>query len=83
MNSQIRISESLDSEQHNEADREAKRGTRKPGKTWEKTNKHPKRKLADTVAHQSLLIPIQMFFRWYEELVLNSLIFGEIPSHFS
>ena len=42
MNSQIRISESSDSEQHDESDREARRGThrpRKPGK-----NKHPKRK---------------------------------------
>ena len=42
MNSQIRISESSDWEQHDESDREARRGThrpRKPGK-----NKHPKRK---------------------------------------
>ena len=51
--SQIRISESSDSEQHNEADREAKRGTRRPGEPGK--NKHPERKLADTIAHQSLL----------------------------
>ena len=42
MNSQIRISESSDSEQHDESDREAKRGTHKPGKPGK--NKHPKRK---------------------------------------
>ena len=76
MNSQIRISESSDSEEHNEANREAKsRETRKK-------KKHPKRKLADTVAHQSLLIPFQIFL-WCEEFVLNSLIFVENPSHCS
>ena len=47
-----------------------------------KKSKHPKRKLADTVAHQSLLVPIQIFFLWYGEFVLNSLIFVENPSKF-
>ena len=79
MNSQIRNSESTDSEQHNEADREAKRKTRRPGKPG-KTNTRRGR-LADTVAHQSLLIPNQIFFLWYEEFVLNSLIFVEITRH--
>ena len=82
MNSQIPISESSDSEQRNEANREAKRGTHGPGKPGRK-NKHPKRKLADTVAHQTLLIPFHSFSLWYEEFVLNSLIFVENPSHYS
>ena len=43
MNSQILISESSDSEQHDESDREARRETHRPGKPGK--NKHPKRKL--------------------------------------
>ena len=42
---------------------------RKPRK-----NTHPKRKLAGTVAHQSLLFPNQIFLLWYEEVVLNIFI---------
>ena len=42
LNSQIQISESSDSEQHNESDREAKRVTRRPRKPGKK--KHPKKK---------------------------------------
>ena len=72
MNSQIRISESSDSEQHNEEVRETKRVTSRPGKP--EKNEHLKKKLAGTVAHQSLLIPNQNFSLWYEEFVLNSLI---------
>ena len=52
VNSQIRSSESTDSEQHNEADREAKREDTQARET--RKNKHPERKLADTIAHQSL-----------------------------
>ena len=37
VNSQIRSSESTDSEQHNESDREAKRVTRRPGKPGKQT----------------------------------------------
>ena len=77
----MRIPEYSDSEQHNEADRDAKRVTRRPGKPGK--NKHTKRKLADTVAHQSLLIPNQIFFLWYEEFVLNILTFVENSSHCS
>ena len=46
--------------------------TSRPGKPG--TNTHPKRKLAGTVAHQSLLFPNQTFLLWYEESVLNIFI---------
>ena len=65
LNSQIRISESSDSEI--EATREARRGTHRPG----------------TAAHQSHLIPNQIFLLWYAEFVFNSFIFVENPSHCS
>ena len=50
--------ESSDSEQHNEEVRETKRGRADQGNQEKKT--HPKRKLAGTVAHQSLLFPNQI-----------------------
>ena len=53
MNSQIRISESSDSEQHDESDREARRETHK---------NQTEEEVADTVAHQSLLIPSSFSF---------------------
>ena len=46
--------------------------TSRPGKPGK--NIHPKRKLASTVAHQSLLFPDQIFLLWYEEVVLNIFI---------
>ena len=76
MNSQIRISESSDSEQHDESDREARRETHRPVETrYEKT---PEEEVADTVADS-----IQIFFLWYEEFGLNSIIFVENPSYCS
>ena len=60
MNSQIRISESSDSEQHDESDREARRGTQRPGKPRKK--KHPEEEVADTAVHGSLLIPSKFSF---------------------
>ena len=61
--------ESSDSEQHNKEVRETKRGRASQG-NQEKT--HPKRKLASTVAHQSLLSSSnQNFLLWYEEVVLR------------
>ena len=60
MNSQIRNSESSDSEQHDESDREAKRETHMPGKPGKKQT--PEEEVAVTVAHQSLLIPSKLSF---------------------
>ena len=60
MNSQIRISESSDSEQHNESDREARRETHRPGKPGKETS--PEEEVADTIAHQSFLIPSNCSF---------------------
>ena len=45
------------------------RGDKQARETRKKT--HPKRKLAGTVAHQSLLFPNQIFLLWYEEVVVN------------
>ena len=56
-NSQIRTSES--SEQHDESDKEARRGTHRPRKPKKKT---PEEEVADTVAHESLLIPSKFSF---------------------
>ena len=60
MNSQIRISESSDSEQHDESDREARRKTHRPGKPGKETT--PEEEVADTIAHQSFLIPSKFSF---------------------
>ena len=73
MNSQIRITDSSDSEQHNEEVRETKRRQAGQGNPGEK-KKHQKRKLAGTVAHQSLLFPNQILKLWYEEFVRNIFI---------
>ena len=70
-----------DSEQHNEEVRETKRG--RAGHGNQEKNTHPKRKLAGTVAHQSLLIPNQIFLLWYQEVVLNIFILcGELVTLF-
>ena len=60
MNSQIRISESSDSEQHDESDREVRRGDTQARETGKKQT--PEQEVADTVAHQSLLIPHKFSF---------------------
>ena len=60
MNSQIRISESSDSEQHDESDREARRVTHRPGKPGKETT--PEEEVADTIAYQSFLIPSKFSF---------------------
>ena len=53
--------------------------TSRPGKQGK--NKHPKRKLAGTVAHQSILFPNQIFLLWYEEFVLNIFILCRKTRH--
>ena len=79
MNSQIRNSESTDSEQHNEADKEPRGGHASQGNQ----EKHTPEEEVGKYLSSSVLIPNQFFFLWYEEFVLNSLICVENPSHCS
>ena len=59
MNSQIRISESSDSEQHNGEDEETRRG--RAGQGTQDKRHTPEDEVADTTAHQSFLIPSKLF----------------------
>ena len=81
MNSQIRISESWDSEQHNEANREARRGDTQARETRKK-KRTPEEEVgryrSSSVSPDSL-----PNFLWYEESILSSLIFVENPFHCS
>ena len=52
--------------------------TKKQGN--QEKHQHPERK---STAPQSHLIPIQIFFLWYEEFVNNNFTFVENPSHSS
>ena len=76
MNSQIRISESSDSEQHNESDRGSHEGDTQTMETKKKNT----RRGSDRY-HSSSVVPesIQIFFFGYKEFVLNSLTFVENP----
>ena len=81
LNSQFRLSESSDSEQHHRSIQGSQEGDT-PARETRKTQT-PEEVVADTAAYQSHLIPIQIFFLWYEEFVFNSFIFVENPSHCS
>ena len=72
MNSRIQIAGILGFRATQRRSQGSQEGTSRPGKPGQNT--HPKRKLAGTVAHQSLLIPNQIFLLWYEEVVLNIFI---------
>ena len=73
MNSRIQISGILGFGATQRRSQGNQEGTSRPGKPGKK-NTHQKRKLAGTVAHQSLLFPNQIFLLWYEEVVLNIFI---------
>ena len=72
MNSRIQISGILGFGATQRRSQGNQEGTSRPGKPGKNT--HSKRKLAGTVAHQSLLFPNQNFLLWYEEVVLNIFI---------
>ena len=69
--------------QSNTTEKTGKPGGGQAGQGNQDKDTHQKSKLASTVAHRSLLSSNQFFFLWYEEFVLNSLIFVENPSHCS
>ena len=73
MNSQIQISGILGFGATQRRSRGNQEVTSRPGKPRKK-NKHPKRKLAGTAAHQSLLFPNQILLLWYEEFTRNIFI---------
>ena len=82
MNSQIRISGILGFGATQRSSQGNQEGDKQARETRKKTDTR-RGKLAITVAHQSLLIPNQIFFLWYEEFVLNILIFVENSSRCS
>ena len=78
----FKYTESSDSEQRPQRNRGSQEGD-KPAKETKKNTNTRRGNGQNTTTHQSHLIPIQIFFLWYEEFVHNNFIFVENPSHSS
>ena len=78
----FKYTEFSDSEQRPQRNRGSQEGD-KPARETRKSTNTRRGSRQNTTAHQSHLIPIQIFFLWYEEFAHNNFIFVENPSHCS